>query len=171
MVAPAIFVGREGTAPPRSYTLTSGLRPPTSMQPNIQMLIDLARPLVGEMTLGRPDMSASSVAAAILTSSGHTYTGVCVHVSCGIGFCAEHAAVAEMLKARETEIEAIVAVCEDGVLPPCGRCRELLVQVNPRNLEALVALPGDRVKRLRELLPDLSFDCRMPPPPREMDPS
>ena len=128
------------------------------MQAKMQMLIDLAQPLVGELVLGRPDLSAGSVAAAILTTSGRTYTGVCVHVSCGIGFCAEHAAVAEMLKARETEIEAIVAVCEDGVLAPCGRCRELLVQVNPKNLEAEVALPGGRVKRLRELLPDLWFE-------------
>ncbi len=125
----------------------------------LQMLIDLARPLVGEMILGRPDMSAATVAAAIVTTAGNTYTGICVHLSCGIGFCAEHAAVAEMLKARETEIDAIVAVCEDGVLPPCGRCRELLVQVNPKNLDALVALPGDRVKRLRELLPEHWFNC------------
>ena len=124
------------------------------MPSNIQMLIDLARPLVGEITLGRPDMSAGSVAAAILTTSGNTYTGICVHVSCGIGFCAEHAAVAEMLKARQTEIKAIIAVCEDGVLAPCGRCRELMVQVNPKNLDAEIALPGGRAKRLAELLPD-----------------
>jgi cytidine deaminase len=126
------------------------------------MLIDLARPLVGEIILGRPDMSAATVAAAILTTSGHIYTGVCVHLSCGIGFCAEHAAVAEMLKGRETEIEAIVAVCDDGILPPCGRCRELLVQVNPKNLDAEVALPGGRVKRLRELLPDHWIDHESP---------
>lgn len=125
----------------------------------LQMLIELARPLVGEIVLGRPDMSAASVAAAILTTSGRTYTGVCVSVSCGIGFCAEHAAVAEMLKARETQVEAIVAVCADGILAPCGRCRELLVQVNPKNLEALVALPGDRAKRLRELLPEPWLYC------------
>jgi cytidine deaminase len=126
------------------------------------MLVDLARPLVGEIILGRPDMSAATVAAAILTTSGHTYTGVCVHLSCGIGFCAEHAAVAEMLKARETEIEAIAAVCEDGVIAPCGRCRELLVQVNPKNLDAEVALPGGQVKRLRELLPDHWIDHESP---------
>jgi cytidine deaminase len=127
------------------------------MPPNIQLLIDLARPLVGEIILSRPDMSAATVAAAIRTTSGRTYTGICVHVSCGIGFCAEHAAVAEMLKGRETEIEAIVAVCDDGVLAPCGRCRELMVQVNPKNLDALVALPGDRVVRLGELLPEHWF--------------
>jgi cytidine deaminase len=120
----------------------------------VQFLIEQARPLLGELTLGRPDSSAATVACALRSRSGRTYTGVCVHVSCGIGFCAEHAAVAEMIKGRETEIEAIVAVCDEGVLAPCGRCRELLVQVNPRNFETLVGLPGGRVVRLRELLPE-----------------
>ena len=120
----------------------------------MQSLIDLARPLLGEIALGRSDMSAATVACAIRSASGRTYTGVCVHLSCGIGFCAEHAAVAEMIKGRETQIESIVAVCDDGVLAPCGRCRELMVQVDPRNFDARVGLPNRRVVRLRELLPD-----------------
>jgi cytidine deaminase len=121
---------------------------------SIQSLIDLARPLLGEIALGRADMSAATVACAIRSASGRVYTGVCVHLSCGIGFCAEHAAVAEMIKGRETQIESIVAVCDDGVLAPCGRCRELMVQVDPRNFDASIGLPGGRVVRLRELLPD-----------------
>ena len=124
------------------------------MDDALQSLIDLARPLVGEIALGRADMSAATVACAIRSVSGRTYTGVCVHLSCGIGFCAEHAAVAEMIKGRETQIESIVAVCDDGVLAPCGRCRELMVQVDPRNFDARVGLPGGRVASLRELLPD-----------------
>ena len=120
----------------------------------VRRLIDCATPLLGEIRLARPDMSAATVAAAILTRDGNVYTGVCVHVSCGIGFCAEHAAIAEMIKGRETEIEVIVAVCDGGVLAPCGRCRELMVQVNPRNFEAHVALPNGRIAVLRELLPD-----------------
>jgi cytidine deaminase len=121
----------------------------------MQELIDLARPLLGEMALGRADFSAATVACAIRgAASGRVYTGVCVHLGCGIGFCAEHAAVAEMIKGRETHIEAIAAVCADGVLAPCGRCRELMAQVDPRNFDALVALPGGRTARLRELLPD-----------------
>ena len=124
------------------------------MDDTIQSLIDLARPLLGEIKLGRADMSAATVACAIRSASGRTYTGVCVHLSCGIGFCAEHAAVAEMIKGRETHIHSIVAVCDDAVLAPCGRCRELMVQVDPRNFAALVGLPGGRVVPLRELLPD-----------------
>jgi cytidine deaminase len=124
----------------------------------MQILIDIARPLLGEIILGRPDMSAATVACAIRSVSGRVYTGVCVHVSCGIGFCAEHAAVAEMIKGRETQIESVVAVCDDGVLAPCGRCRELMVQVDPRNLDARVGLPGGRIVRLRELLPEHWMD-------------
>jgi cytidine deaminase len=80
-------------------------------------------------------------------------------VSCGIGFCAEHSAIAEMIKGRETQIEMIVAVCIDGVIAPCGRCRELMMQVDPRNLDAIVALPMGRVATLRELLPERWLEC------------
>src|SRR5437762_819361 len=104
------------------------------MEHPLQTLLDSAIPLLGELRLGRLDMSAATVAAALLSRSGRIYTGVCLHVSCGIGFCAEHAAVAEMVKGRETLIEAIVAVSDSGILAPCGRCRELMVQVNPSNL-------------------------------------
>lgn len=119
-----------------------------------ESLIKLAQPLLGEIILGRRDMSAATVAAAIRTKAGKNYTGVCIHLSCGIGFCAEHAAVAEMIKGRETEIDMIVAVSEAGPLSPCGRCRELLVQVNPKNLDTKVVLAGDRIVPLRDLLPE-----------------
>ena len=120
----------------------------------VQELIDLASPLLGEIVLSRPDMTAATVAAAIRTKSGRVYTGVCLHVSCGIGFCAEHAAIAEMVKGRETQIDLLVAVCDEGILAPCGRCRELVVQVDLRNFAARVVLPKGRIATLRELLPD-----------------
>src|SRR4051812_7786655 len=114
------------------------------MEHPFQRLIDSAVPLLGELRLGQPDMSAATVAAALLSRSGCIYTGVCVDVSCGIGFCAEHAAVAEMVKHRETEIEAIVAVSDGGILAPCGRCRELMFQISPNNLATKVVLPNGR---------------------------
>lgn len=82
------------------------------------------------------------------------YTGVCIDAACSLGFCAEHSAVAEMLKARESEIATIVAVDHAGViLPPCGRCRELMWQVNPANAESQVVLSHDRTVALKVLLP------------------
>jgi cytidine deaminase len=123
------------------------------MNPDIQELIDAARPLVRRLVLGRPDFDAATVAAAIRSSTGKIYTGVCIHLSCGIGFCAEHAAAAEMIKAGETQIQMIVAVADNCILSPCGRCREFIMQINPRNAESIVILDEGRTVRLGDLLP------------------
>lgn len=120
---------------------------------NQKDLIDLAA------SLARPfnpsvDCSAGDVASALITAQSNVYTGVCIDTECGLGFCAEHAAVAEMLKARESEIRMIVAVNSEGVvLPPCGRCRELLWQVDDRNESTWVVLGPTEKALLRKLLP------------------
>lgn len=117
-------------------------------------LTQIAYSVVGEFDLSAPGLSAGSVAAALRTAQGHTYTGICLDLSCGIGFCAEHSAMAEMLKARETRIEMVVAVGRTRILSPCGRCREMMAQVDQGNLATQVVMPGGRVVTLRELLPD-----------------
>jgi len=64
-----------------------------------------------------------------------------------------------MVTAREYKIARIVAVWRNEgqgplhVLPPCGRCREFIHQIDPANLDAEVVLGRDRTVRLRELLP------------------
>jgi cytidine deaminase len=116
-------------------------------------LIEAARRVQGAFPLGA-DFSAGAVAAAVRCRRGRIYTGVCLDVACGLGFCAEHAAVAEMLKHRESEIDAVVAVGAGVILAPCGRCRELMAQINPANLDCRVVLGEDRVVLLRELLPE-----------------
>ena len=98
--------------------------------------------------------SAGSVASVIISRSGNAYTGICLDFASSLGFCAEHAAIAEMLKAHESEISLVVAVDEHGaVLPPCGRCREMMWQLNAANKDALVILAHDRALPLRDLLP------------------
>ncbi len=96
---------------------------------------------------------AGSVAAAILTDTGSVYTGVCIDTPCSMGFCAEHAAAAAMVAAGESRIVKLVAWAEgSGPVPPCGRCRELLYQLNHDNLSCEILLP-DGVRTLEELLP------------------
>jgi cytidine deaminase len=116
-------------------------------------LIEAARAVYGEFGLSE-DFSAASVGAAIRTAGGNIYTGVCIDLACGLGFCAEVAAVAEMLKHRETHITAVVAVTDHGILAPCGRCREMMAQVDARNLDCDVIIGEDRMVTLRELLPE-----------------
>ena len=115
----------------------------------IRIAASLARPFTPSA-----DCLSGTVAAALVTAESHTFTGVCVDMASSLGFCAEHAAIAEMLKARESAVRIIVAVNEDGVvLPPCGRCRELLWQVDDRNQSAWVVLGPGRGACLRDLLP------------------
>jgi len=118
-----------------------------------ELLIAEAKKHVGQFSLSEAGLTAGSVSAALLTEKGNIYTGICLDLACGVGFCAEHAAIASMLLNRETIIKKIVAVNHDHILPPCGRCRELMVQVDRRNGECDVLLPKGITRKLRELLP------------------
>jgi cytidine deaminase len=98
---------------------------------------------------------AGAVGAAILTAGGKVYSGVCIETACGMGFCAEHAAAAAMVTAGESLVRKMVAVGSDGrILPPCGRCREFLFQIDRGNLETEIVLSGERMATLAELLPE-----------------
>jgi cytidine deaminase len=59
-----------------------------------------------------------------------------------------------MLKNRETQIEMIVAVNADTIIPPCGRCRELLFQVDNKNIHTKVYLSKEHYMTLDKLLPN-----------------
>ncbi len=97
---------------------------------------------------------AGGVGAALLSSGGNVYMGVCIDTSCSMGFCAEHAAAAAMVTAGENRVLRMVAVDSAGtVLPPCGRCREFISQLHPANDAAEVLVVENRVVLLEELLP------------------
>lgn len=118
-----------------------------------EKLTELAKSVAGGFSLDN-DNSAGSVGAAVLTKSGGVYTGICIDTACGMGFCAEHAAIAEMLKHRETEIVKAVTVHDSGkIMPPCGRCRELMRQIDKRNADAVIVIAEAKTVTLRELLP------------------
>lgn len=104
------------------------------------------------------DRLFGDVGATLITDAGQQYFGVCIDTGSGTGFCAEHSAIAAMVTAKEYRIQKIVAVWRDGngalyVLPPCGRCRELIRQIDAANLDTDVVLGPDKVVKLRDLLP------------------
>ena len=99
------------------------------------------------------------VGATLLTDQGNAYSGVCIDTGSGTGFCAEHSAIAAMITSGEYRIAKIVAVWRDErdstlyVVPPCGRCREFIRQIDEANLETQVVLGKDKTLTLKELLP------------------
>lgn len=105
------------------------------------------------------DIEVGGVAAALVTDQGNVYRGICIDTACSMGFCAEHAAIAAMLTAGEDKVAQIVAVNWDKtVLPPCGRCREFLLQLGNPETQVLVA--EDTAVPVKDLLPYSWQDAR-----------
>jgi cytidine deaminase len=117
-------------------------------------LIEKARRMLNPRQLALSN-TAGDVACALLSSSGKLYFGVCIDIGSGIGFCAEHAAIAALITAGESRIARIVAVWgEDKVLPPCGRCREFMYEIDEANYDSTDVILGENtVVKLKDLLP------------------
>ena len=122
-------------------------------------LIEKAKALVGEKKVSGGVVK--EVGSALLTKEGEIFTGANLDLWCGIGFCAEHSAIANMIShSDETQIDTIVAVYYDEkeerfkIIPPCGRCREMMELVDKRNRENtnVIVSEGKKMK-LEELLP------------------
>ena len=102
-------------------------------------------------------IDAGGVAAAILSSSGRIYTGVCIDTCSTLGICAERNAIFNMITNGEQEIKKVLAIMPNGKLgAPCGACRELMVQLMPENyrkIEILMDIESEEIVTLGELTP------------------
>ena len=121
---------------------------------NNKDLIDIAKNTCKPMKL-RDNFSSGEVGCAILSESGKIYTGVCIDLASGLGFCAEAAAIAEMLKNGESKIIKLAAAFSNGnVEAPCGRCREMIIQINKDNKNTKIILDINKEILLIDLLPN-----------------
>lgn len=121
---------------------------------DMSQLYDIACRTVRPTRL-RQDGYAGGVACALQTQDDAVFTGICIDMPCALGFCAEAAAIAEMLKSGRTIIKRIITVREDGaVLSACGRCRELIRQLHDDNIHTLIAVSRTEEISLEQLLPN-----------------
>ena len=100
-------------------------------------LIEKANELIKKRSIsGKVDTGS-----ALITSNGNTYLGVdIVCRSSPCSSCAEYSSVTAMLTQGEQKIKTIVAVANDGaILPPCGKCRELIFDVSGGDSEVIVS--------------------------------
>lgn len=122
------------------------------MDKEFEVLKDVSRRLAGD-TVVSDYVRCGHVACALLTDKGNVYTGISINAKCGIGFCAEHSAIADMLKAGESRIVKIVSSSKNDVVVSCGRCLEFIRQINEENVNAKVLLKNGDIKTVDELLP------------------
>ena len=99
----------------------------------------------------------ADVGAAVEAEDGQVFTGACIGGYLAI--CAEMGALSQLVAATTPTITRVVAVWRNPadavlhVIPPCGRCRELMRTMSPRNLDATVILGPDHTATLLDLLP------------------
>jgi len=100
--------------------------------------------------------SSFPVGAAVLTREGGIFTGCNVeNASYGLTVCAERNALARAVSEGHREILAI-AIAADTPEPvsPCGACRQVLAEFNPRMKVIMLGRGGRRsVSTLDRLLP------------------
>ena len=94
-----------------------------------------------------------TVGAAIRCKNGEIFVGV----NCdGIhGSCAEYIAIGTAISAGEREFDTIVAVHEkapNSLIPPCGNCRQMLLEYCP---EVMVILNDEKGKKVKAKIGDL----------------
>ena len=116
------------------------------------VLKEVAMKLAGDKTISKY-VRCGHVACALLTDKGNVYTGISINAKCGIGFCAEHSAIADMLKAGESKIVKLVSASQNSVIVSCGRCLEFIRQINEENINTKILLNDGTIKKLDELLP------------------
>ncbi|MBQ8962032.1 MAG: cytidine deaminase [Ruminococcus sp.] len=103
-------------------------------------------------------VTAGEVSAAVLSSSGRIYTGVCMDTCSTLGICAERNAIFSMVTNGEDRIERVLCIPpNEGKGAPCGACRELMVQLMPedyRSIQIMLDYKNDIVTTLGELTPE-----------------
>lgn len=117
-------------------------------------VIDAAETLA--RTLGANDNH--TVAAAAMDLDGNIHKAVNVYHFNG-GPCAELVALGVAAAAGAKQLLTIAAAGDGGrgLIPPCGRCRQVLLDQHPDIFVALPSEKGPLVRPVRKLLPDTYF--------------
>jgi cytidine deaminase len=78
--------------------------------------------------------SRVKIGAAVMTSDGSVFTGVNIeNSSYGLACCAERTAIFKAVSEGKKKIVAIAVVGKsDDYTRPCGACRQVMVEFNPR---------------------------------------
>ena len=96
--------------------------------------------------------SGLSVGCALKTSSGKIYDGINIENSVfGLAICAERVAVFKAVSEGSVDIEEIAVVASTGKpVYPCGACRQVLFEFNPKTK---IYLSDGKILILSEILP------------------
>jgi len=145
----------------RGFTLGAMAPSEPSAEPALAPLIAAAQAARGH---AYAPYSTFPVGAALRAASGAIFAGANVeNAAFPLGQCAEASAIGQMISAGERRIAALVVIGGDQPCPPCGACRQRLVEfAGPELPIHLCASDGRELARvtLGELLP-LAFTAAL----------
>ncbi|MBM4168252.1 MAG: cytidine deaminase [Ignavibacteria bacterium] len=146
--------------PALEFTITStrndtpvAPRRPSSKLTQYKQLVSVAQSV---RRLAHAPFSNFHVGAALLATDGRIYTGCNIeNSSYGLTICAERTAVFKAISEGERNFRAIAVISdESGFTPPCGACRQVLMDL-AGNIDFIMAnAKGEmEIVKLKELLP------------------
>jgi len=112
------------------------------MEKEIQELIQAAK---SALEKAYAPYSKFKVGAALLSGSGKIYTGANVeNSSYGLSICAERVAVFKAVTAGDAKLKLMILYTDtDELVPPCGACRQVIAEFNPKLEVILVNNKGE----------------------------
>jgi len=98
---------------------------------NPSLLVEAAKKARGK---AYSPYSGVKIGAAVLTSDGRIYSGANIeNASYGLACCAERIAIFKAVSEGKRKIVAIAVVGEsEDFTKPCGACRQVMVEFNPK---------------------------------------
>jgi cytidine deaminase len=112
------------------------------MEKEIQELVQAAK--IAAVKAYAP-YSKFKVGAALLTATGKIFSGCNVeNAAYGLSICAEQVAVVKAVSNGDTKFKIMVIFTEtEDLTPPCGACRQVVAEFNPRMEIILVNKKGE----------------------------
>lgn len=128
--------------------------------PDKKISMEMAEKLVAAAKTAKDNAyapySGFTVGAAILLEGGNIITGCNVeNASYSLTICAERNAMSAALVRGYKQPLAIAIVGDEGrICPPCGACRQFLIEFNPKMTVILEDKAGITTRILEEQLPE-----------------
>lgn len=116
-------------------------------------ILQLALSKMNPKTLNKRAKIADAI-CVIVTKNDNIFIGASLVASCGLGYCAEQSCISQMLTFGESAIDSMLIVDKFGtVLTPCGKCIELITQINEENLFSKVLVSSKKFLYIKDLFP------------------